>query len=304
MEFKKYQHIERFGTDDVKGINRGTCYIFTKIDGTNGSVWLGDDDEVKAGSRNRELTLEEDNQGFYKHIKEKDNIKQFLKDNPKLRLFGEWLVPHTLKTYKDNAWEKFYVFDVVKHPNFYEDEYEYLTYEEYKPLLEEYNIEYIPPISIIENPKKQNLINQIDKTTNYLIKDEIDSKGEGIVIKNYDFENKYGKVVWAKITTSNFKEHFYKNEPPKMQGSKSIEEKIIDKYFTKKLIKKEYAKIVNKKDGWKSDYIYEFLGRTYHTLITEEIWNIIKDFDRPEIDFENLKKISVEKVKEVKSELF
>ena len=41
MEFKKYQHIERLGTLEVEGIELGTCYVFPKIDGTNGSnlVW-------------------------------------------------------------------------------------------------------------------------------------------------------------------------------------------------------------------------------------------------------------------------
>jgi len=36
MEFRKYQHIERFGTDEVDGIEFGKCYIFYKIDGTIG----------------------------------------------------------------------------------------------------------------------------------------------------------------------------------------------------------------------------------------------------------------------------
>ena len=32
MEFRKYQHIERFGTMEVDGIEIGTCYVFPKID--------------------------------------------------------------------------------------------------------------------------------------------------------------------------------------------------------------------------------------------------------------------------------
>jgi hypothetical protein len=34
-DFVKYQHIERYGVDEVNGIDIGTCYIFPKIDGTN-----------------------------------------------------------------------------------------------------------------------------------------------------------------------------------------------------------------------------------------------------------------------------
>ena len=58
MYFRKYQHIERFGTMEVEGIELGLCYIFPKIDGTNSSVWLGEDGQIHAGSRKRELSLE------------------------------------------------------------------------------------------------------------------------------------------------------------------------------------------------------------------------------------------------------
>ncbi len=51
-EFRKYMHVERYGNDEVQGIEIGTCYIFPKLDGTNGSVWL-QDDQVCCGSRNR-----------------------------------------------------------------------------------------------------------------------------------------------------------------------------------------------------------------------------------------------------------
>ena len=38
MEFKKYQHVERFGTTENEGIEFVTCYVFPMIDGTNGSI--------------------------------------------------------------------------------------------------------------------------------------------------------------------------------------------------------------------------------------------------------------------------
>ena len=110
-EFKKYMHIERFGNIEVNGIDMGECYIFPKIDGTNSQLW-SNNGELKAGSRNRTLTLDKDNAGFYKWAVSnmiKWNIFLF---NPNLRLYGEWLVPHTLKNYQDNAWRNFYVFDV------------------------------------------------------------------------------------------------------------------------------------------------------------------------------------------------
>lgn len=104
MEFRKYQHIERYGTEEVQGIENGTCYVFPKIDGTNASVWMNNEGKICAGSRNRQLSIDKDNAGFLKSIIEDDNIKRYLMTNPTHRLYGEWLVPHSLKTYRDDVW--------------------------------------------------------------------------------------------------------------------------------------------------------------------------------------------------------
>ena len=73
MNFKEYQHIERFGTDEVEDIEIGICYIFPKIDGTNSSIWL-DNGELKGGSRKRVLSLENDNAGFYAYASQKKEL--------------------------------------------------------------------------------------------------------------------------------------------------------------------------------------------------------------------------------------
>src|ERR1041384_6755948 len=113
MEFKEYQHLERLGTTEVQNIELGKCFVFPKIDGTNASVWMGDDGTVQAGSRKRHLSAEEDNHGFHAWAIKNEAINSYLKANPRHRLFGEWLVPHSLKTYRHSAWRKFYVFDVA-----------------------------------------------------------------------------------------------------------------------------------------------------------------------------------------------
>ena len=74
MEFKKYQHIERFGTTEVQNIELGECYIFPKVDGSNGSVWLDNNGDIQAGSRRRHLTFEKDNAGFYEWVKKQENL--------------------------------------------------------------------------------------------------------------------------------------------------------------------------------------------------------------------------------------
>lgn len=303
MDFRKYQHIERFGTAEVEYIEVGKCYCFPKIDGTNSQVWLSDDGNVHAGSRNRELTLEKDNGGFYAYILQQENIKKCLMENPTLRLFGEWLIPHSLRTYRDECWRKFYVFDVVEELG--NDEFRYLPYEEYKELCEKYNIEYLPPIAIINNPSYENLIALLDRNV-FLIKDGC-GVGEGIVIKRYNYKNKYGRTTWAKIVTSEFKEKHAKvmrNGNNVEEGKKMIEQIIVDKYVTTALCEKVYAKIVEEKGEWKSQFIPMLLNMVYYDLVREDCWNFVKENKYPTINFKTLIVVCNEKVKSNLPNLF
>lgn len=300
MMFRKYQHIERFGTDSVLGIDLGECYIFPKLDGTNSSCWINDG-IVRAGSRNRELTLENDNAGFYSYILEQDNIKEYLLNNSTHYLFGEWLVPHSLKTYKDNAWNKFYVFDVAFEDN---GKLHYIPYDQYKDTLNKYDINFISPLKIIKNPKESHLIECTkEHVNNYLIEDGKGS-GEGIVIKNYNFVNKYGNQIWAKIVTSEFKEKHREQHGAPKQIIDVFEQSIIDKYVTVAFVEKEYNKIKIEKNGWNSKYIPMLFGKMFYELINEEMWNILKDYKNPTIDFKKLNMLLIAKIKEIKKELF
>ena len=299
MKFRKYQHVERWGTEEVEGIEKGICYIFPKIDGTNGVIYLNDIGELRAGSRNRELSLEKDNHGFYQYVLLKDSLKNYLEKHPNHRLYGEWLIRNVIKTYRDDAWNRFYIFDVIEE--FKDGSFRYLSYEEYMPLLEEFNLDYIPLITKIENPTEEQLIALLDKT-DFLLK-ENSGLGEGIVIKNYDFINKYGRQTWAKIITSEFKTT-RNNKTIKKSNKLTIEERIVEDFITKAFIEKEYAKIVNAKGGWNSKYIPEFLNRVFYTLITEESWNIIKKYKKPIINFNQLFKLVTYKIKDIKKEIF
>jgi hypothetical protein len=292
MEFKKYQHIERLGTTETDGIEIGTAWVFPKIDGTNSSLWWNNG--IQAGSRNRHLTLDDDNAGFYEWALKQDNLKTFFTSHPALRLYGEWLVPHTLKTYEESAWRNFYVFDVRLDER-------YLPFEEYRDLLEPYNINVIPPICKVKNPTTDRLVNQLEKN-GYLIKDG-EGLGEGVVIKNYDYKNKHGRVIWAKIVRNDFKAKHWSNEPGEIKERKEVEQEIADKYITTALVEKEFAKIKNE-DGWSSKFIPRLLGIVYYSLVKEETWNFVKEFKNPRIDFRRLNTLSIQRIKELKPEIF
>ena len=301
MEFRKYQHIERYGVTEVDGIEIGTCYVFPKIDGTNSSVWVGGDWGVRAGSRTRELTTEMDNAGFYNAIIQDHRVRAFLQKYPNHRLFGEWLVPHSLRTYRDDAWRRFYVFDVCLDTD---DEagLEYIPYDIYKPWLDEFGIDYLAPVAIVKNGSYENFIRCLEQNV-FLIKDG-EGIGEGVVIKNYDFYNKFGRQTWAKIVTSEFKEKHHKEMGAPVFENKVVEQGIVDKYVTSALVEKEYSKITVECDGWTSRLIPRLLSQVFYALVTEEMWNIVKEFKNPKVDFKMLNAIAIGKIKTVKPELF
>lgn len=300
MEFKKYQHIKRYGDTEVEGIEIGECFIFHKIDGTNGSVWLNKYGEIKAGSRNRELSLDKDNKGFYAYVLQNENIKSYLRKHPTHRLYGEWLVPHSLKTYRDDAWRKFYIFDVCVDKE--DGGIEYLHYNVYKPLLEEFNLNYIPPIARVVNGDYEQFVKFLDNA-NFLVEDG-KGKGEGIVIKRYDFYNQFGRQVWAKIVSNEFREKHAKTMGVPKINNQTIEEKILDEFCTTAFIEKEFAKLVNQKDEWDNKYIPELFGRIWYEFVNEESWNIVKKYKNPTINYKRLNNLLIQKIKRVKSELF
>jgi hypothetical protein len=311
MRFKKFQHVCRLGTSEVQDVLDGKCYIFPKIDGTNASLWWTIKDgvgELNAGSRNRELSLDNDNAGFFNWATSQPQAKyisEFFRENPNIRLYGEWLVPHSLKTYRDDAWRKLYVFDVavdipeseITHDS--ADRVEYLNYDEYSQLLDCYpEIEYIRPLAIITNPTYDMLITQMKKN-NYLIKNG-EGIGEGIVIKNYDKVNRYGRVTWAKIISAEFGEQHRKvMGAPESEGKKMVEDEIAEKYVTKSLCDKVRAKIELDEGSWESKYIPRLLNTVFHDVVEEESWNFIKEYKNPTINFKTLQSFVYNRVKKL-----
>ena len=298
MSFIKYQHLERLHTDETDGIEVGTTYVFPKIDGTNGSIWYDPlYSDIAAGSRNRHLSIEADNAGFLAAMRNSEQHNQLVHKYPQLIFYGEWLVPHSLKTYREDAWRKFYIFDVYDRAN-----NKYLPYEDYRTILELYKVDYIAPIAIVKNGNYE--VYQECLSRNHFLIDDGKGVGEGIVIKNYAYQNKYGRQTWAKLITNAFKEEHHKEMGAPLVGGEIIEDKIVSKYVTQHLVDKTYAKIVNEMDGWSSKYIPRLLHTVYYDLVTEETWNILKEFKQPKIDFRTLNNLCIQKVKELKPEVF
>lgn len=301
MEFIKYQHVERFGTDQTEHIELGECYVFPKLDGTNASVWMAEG-RLCFGSRNRRLSLDADNAGFMSWGVTSVALLDYFKANPTHRLFGEWLVPHAISNYRDDAWRRFYVFDVVVPDETNDRGYKHLHYDAYRTGLEAHGLDYVPPLAIMRNASYDQLVEQLPQNV-FLLKDGTGS-GEGVVLKRYGFVNKYGRETWAKLVTSEFKEKHAKiHGPPIKNGEAMVEEVIADKYVTTALVEKELAKITNEA-GWSSTFIPRLLNTVYHSVVTEEMWSVLKEHNNPRIDFKRLQFFVYGRVKQRAPHLF
>ena len=297
MQYKSYQHIEKLGNKEVEGILKGKCSIQPKIDGTNGVVWLGDDGIIHAGSRRRDLTLDNDNAGFYNTVIKDDNIRKYLSDHKDHYLYGEWLVPHTIRYYHPESWKHFYVFDIFSYDR------GYIPYDEYSKELDKYGIGYIPEIISIDNPSMEDLTKYL-KETKYLIPE--DKMSEGIIIKNYEYRNQYGRCTYAKIVAEEF---FNTKSILRMKNheakDKTSEKDIVTMMLSEPLIRKEFAKIkLAYPDARRQELIGRTLNTIFHVFIHEELLDYIEK-KKPLINFYYLKKECDERIKEVlRSELF
>jgi len=297
-ELTKYMHLERLGTSEVEGIETGFCYVFPKLDGTNASVWWHEGAGLYAGSRNRVLTVESDNAGFCSWVYNNSAVFEgYFEKYPHHILYGEWLVPHSLKTYRDDAWRRFYVFDVFDTASG-----AFIHYENYKDQVAMSGLDYLAPIAIVRNGVTDHFLKCLDKNV-HMIRDG-EGVGEGVVIKNYSFQNKYGRVTWAKLITNAFKEDHHKAMGAPEIGGVVIEETIAREFVTSHLIDKSVAKITLENDGWTSKMIPRLLGMVWHDLITEELWEILKKHKNPTIDFATLNRFCIMKIKETRNDIF
>jgi hypothetical protein len=287
--FDKYQKVKRVGDDECEGLLDGRVHVFPKLDGTNASVWVDESGEIKAGSRNRELSLDHDNHNFAGWVLQADDLRCFMRDYPYLRLYGEWLVPHTLKTYREDAWRRFYVFDV-------EFDGRYLSYEEYQPLLHRYNLDYIPCLAILNNPAREDLGRYLERAT-FMMQDG--HLGEGIVAKNYYYLNKFGRPNWGKIVRAEFRDANNKEfGPPVLDCASQVEIEIAEQYVTQALVDKERAKIET------SPIQPRLLQQVYHSIIVDDLWTILKQRNGAIINFKRLQGAVTRRTKKFAPDLF
>ncbi len=292
--YKSYIHIERFGTDEVDGIELGKCHIFPKLDGTNAVVWY-DGFKVRCGSRNREISVDSDNAGFAKFVESNASLQLLAMSLPGYHIYGEWLVPHTIKNYRDDAWRRFYIFDVQRSDG------TFVNYDEWAPLIPG-ELDMIVPIYIVTNPTYEDI--QRYAAENFHLIDDKTSPGEGVVIKRYDYVNRFGRTTWAKFVNQKFKESHVRAMGAPERENKLVEESIVNEFVTEHSVSKIIDKIRVEKESFEARDIPRLLGSAFHDLVTEELWQAIKQHKNPKIDFKTLNHLTIQRVKALRPQLF
>lgn len=306
-------HVERIDSDDVQGLLDGKCSIFPKMDGSNMGVY-SEDGEMRMMSRNKEITYTEE--PFAVFARSHKNIARFVRDFPGLRLYGEWMVPHTVKSYIPEVWGRWFVFDIMVESPGSEYTYmdkdrnerhldcrdlEYIPYDDYVPLLEAYGIEYVDRICEEESPSLERLGEIADKEDTWMM---ADGCGEGIVVKRYGYSNPYGRSIWAKVINSEYSKFKVESRKLKMEAKLaggSAEYKIARTYVTPDVVNKEYDRILADKGVV---YPGQLLGTMFHVLVKENMWDALKKFRVVEINFRTLRRECDQRVKMTRPEVF
>lgn len=291
MGFRKYEKIHRLSKEEVDGILIGTCSITEKLDGANLSVWMGTDG-LHVGSRNNDLTLNCNAfNGAVEYINNHPGIKKFFESYPTYRLYGEWLVRHTLQ-YNETAYKKFYLFDVLCFEG--TEHQDWMDRFDLNNIAKEFGIETVPDLGTINNPTLQQLTEIIEKG-----KSAFGDKMEGIVIRNPEFTNSFGDKCNAKLVTEGFMEDNGITFGGNNKFSECYWEQFVsNKYVTLERVQKVCNKIqpeVNERLDMK--HIPRITNTVYHDVVTEEAWDIATKVQK--LDFNNLKRICIKKAKQV-----
>ena len=276
----KYQHVERWDTDEVLYLKDcKELIVQPKLDGTNGVVtYVKEYDELVVGSRNRVLSVNNDNQGFAQYIEEnKEKYLKYFRKHPDEILYGEFLINHVFRV-KPEYHNTFYVFDR------YDTKInKYIPIDE--SALAECDINFVPS-KVISNENVEETVKSFNSDFGKFLLEDSFEYGEGYVIKNYDAVNKYGRQVWAKIL----------NEKPSIQG-KDLFSGIRNKFFTDAWIEKETIKYIEKFPREFTEtieptelFIYnKYCNMLIREFIKEEVANIVFKFKYPKISFQELK---------------
>ena len=277
-EIKKYTKVVRYGkSETIDVLKQGDIISITeKIDGANASFRIDNTNDLGISCYSRNNPLDEHNTlgGFYNWVR--DNIvptKQLL--NPNYIYFGEWLIKHKV-IYKEEYYNNFYLFSIydIEKEEYLSDE---IVIEEARRL----NLKTVECFYYGEFKDYEHLKTFIGKSN----MTEIANTGEGIVVKNVNYKDRFGKQMFVKLVTDKFAE-VQKQKKPKNPCDEVV---ILTKQVvTKPRIEKILFKLVDE-NKLKQDYTIEDMGAILKLLTPIVYEDVMEEESEMFINYEKEK---------------
>lgn len=287
MEIRKYTDIERLKDKYALAFSKGEHIVCQeKIDGSNASFcYDSSTNTLIAFSRRKQLDEANGLNGFYDFVSNLnvDFYKKVLGDE--LIIFGEWLVPHTVK-YPENKYRNFYVFDVFDRRLNH-----YLPWSETKRIAEFCGLQTVPLFYDGPFTSWDDIYKLVGQT-----KMEASPVGEGQVIKSQDrLDNKSSNTPpYVKIVAAKFSE-VHQSKPhevdPEKLAAKQAAEALATTIVTERRVQKLLEKAVDE-GRLRADWDEKDLGTIAKFLCKDVYADCIKEEPETVAQIENFGKIA------------
>lgn len=267
-EIKKYTDVVRLGKSSTANVVQegDDISITEKIDGANSSFCSDDTNELGVSSYSHNTPLSEVNRlrGFYDWVI--NNIvpnKGLL--NPNYRYFGEWLVSHKV-VYKPEIYNNFYLFSIWD-----DEKQEYLSDSIVKSEAEKLHIKTVPYFYEGKYISFEHLMSFVGQSELSLTP----NTGEGVVVKNVNYKDKYGNQMFVKLVSADFAE-VQKQKLPKNPNVDSALMSKVKSVLTNARIDKLINKLVDEV-LLQEDYSIESMGTILKALGSRVFEDIMKE---------------------------
>lgn len=272
-EIKKYTDVVRLGHKSTIGVlNEGDYITITeKIDGANSSFILNEDGKVDCFSRNTPVNESNTLRGYLGWIN--NNIKPEVL-NPRYRYYGEWLVSHKIQ-YKPEYYQNFYLFNV------YDEELEeYLSDNIMRSEAKRLGIKTVPLFYEGKYMSFEHLMSFVGKS------DMAVNFGEGVVVKNVSYKDRYGHQMFVKLVHADFAEVQKQKVPKDPNRPLTAEQEFVNICLTTARVDKLLHKLVDEgviEEGFGIEdmgVILKNLGnRIYEDILKEESDSLPENYD-------------------------
>jgi hypothetical protein len=267
MTQKKYQDVIRHGKSGTHLTIEGNPHIVVqeKLDGANAS-FKREGDQILCFSRNTQLDEHNTLRGFYNWVQQRFRPTDLLEG---VIYYGEWLVKHKLD-YGENA-NQFYLFDIYNtHIE------EYVSFSMVKDESKRLGVELVPVFY-------EGQFQSLEHIQSFVGKSDLGDIGEGVVVKNTSYKNKYGVQQFTKIVSDEFSEMAkVKKQVVKNPNQDSLQQ-FVDSVVNTARVSKIIHKLVDE-NLLHDDYAIEDMGtilkhtgsRVFDDVVKEELDELMK----------------------------